>query len=285
MNKKKSIYLTIAAYVLTLAVGFGVYLLARDRFDVLYATLIADVAMTLVIFAFSIYFDNSSLYDPYWSVIPIFIVLLWMIELNNTGFLAALMFVGVLIWGLRLTLNWYLNFTGFHHEDFRYVDFRNTFKKWYWLISLLGIHMFPTLIVFVSLYPIYYVLDGKVLFETFVLFGTLIMIGGAWISFVADNQLRLHKSNAPGEAIKTGLWRYSRHPNYFGEVLFWFGVYVASLSAGVSPYPAIGILGMLALFNFYSVPKMEQKLLNNKSDYQLVIDTVPRFFLRKPKAD
>jgi len=177
------------------------------------------------------------------------------------------------------------NFKGYKIEDFRYVDFRKQFGKLYWIISLFGIHLFPTLIVMLSLYPLYYVLTQQIVYSIFVLCGTLIMFGGAYISFVADNQMRAHKEQSNSTSIRHGLWKYSRHPNYFGEVLFWFGAYISSLSVGFNFYTILGFIGMSILFNFYSVPKMEQKLLQNKEDYQLIIDTTPRFFIRKPKAD
>lgn len=285
MNKRASIRATILLYFIALIIGYGTMYLLEDRTTLLVSILVADILMTIFIFICSIVYNNSSVYDPYWSVIPIFIVLYWMIALQSNSFYTWLIFVGVLIWGLRLTLNWYMNFKGFQIEDFRYVDFRHQFGKFYWVISLLGIHMFPTLIVFISLYPIYFVLTNTIINSTFIIVGVLIMIGGAYISFVADNQMRYHKENTQDESIKTGLWRYSRHPNYFGEVTFWFGVYVLSLSVGFNMLTIAGFIGMVALFNFYSVPKMEQKLLENKSDYQMIIDTTPRFFIRKPKAD
>lgn len=285
MNRPQSLRLTLLVYALTLAVGLLSYWWLLDYVSVLWATMYADIIMTFVVFAFSMRCNNSSLYDPYWSVIPIFIVLTWLIALDSFDFYTTLLFIGVVIWGLRLTLNWYTDFKGYSHEDFRYVDFRKRFKRWYWVISLLGIHLFPTLIVFLALYPIYFILTTTVILPTFLIIGTLVMIGGAYISFVADAQLRMHKESSTNTSIRHGLWAYSRHPNYFGEVLFWFGVFVASLATGFHFLPTAGIVSMLALFNFYSVPKMEQKLVRNKEDYQMIIDTVPRFFFRKPKAD
>jgi steroid 5-alpha reductase family enzyme len=253
--------------------------------SLLYATLLADIAMTIVVFAFSIRCNNSSIYDPFWSVVPIFIVLTWMIGFEAYDFYSIILFIAVLIWGLRLTMNWWTDFKGYSHEDFRYVDFRKQFKGWYWVISFLGIHLFPTLIVFLALYPIYFVYMSTPVIPMFIVIGSLIMIGGAYISFVADSQLRMHKQVSNNRSIQHGLWKYSRHPNYFGEVLFWFGVYLSSLSVAIVTLPALGIIAMLLLFNFYSVPKMEQNLANNKEDYQIIIDRVPRFFFRKPKAD
>lgn len=285
MNRRKSLQLTVLIYLITLLIGFSTYWILIDFMDLLYTTLLADIAMTVVVFAFSIRCNNSSIYDPFWSVIPIFIVLTWMIGFEAYDFYSVILFIAVLIWGLRLTMNWWTDFKGYSHEDFRYVDFRKQFKGWYWIISFLGIHLFPTLIVILALYPIYFVYMSNPVYPIFILMGSLIMIGGAYISFVADNQLRMHKQQSTNTSIKHGLWKYSRHPNYFGEVLFWFGAYVTSLSVTIMLLPALGILSMVLLFNLYSVPKMEQKLLHNKDDYQVIINTVPRFFFRKPKAD
>lgn len=285
MNRQKSLRLTVLIYTITLLIGFASYWMLIDYMSILYATLVADVIMTLVVFLCSMRYNNSSIYDPFWSVIPIFIVFTWMIALNTLDFYSGLLFVAVLIWGTRLTLNWFTDFKGYRHEDFRYIEFRQTFKAWYWVVSLLGIHLFPTLIVFAGLYPIYVILTTSIVTPTFIVIGSLIMIGGAYISFIADTQLRIHKMSSSNTSIKHGLWQYSRHPNYFGEVLFWFGVYVACLATGLQLIPATGIIGMLLLFNLYSVPKMEQKLARNKADYNLIIETVPRFFFRKPKAD
>lgn len=285
MSKQTSMKITYLAYLSSLILGLVVFLVLNQTYGIFLSTLIADVAMTLSVFAFSHRFNNSSIYDPYWSVIPIFIVLLWIVVLDVWSFYTVVLLIGVTIWGLRLTLNWYTDFEGYSHEDFRYVDFRLKFKKLYWLISFLGIHLFPTLIVLAAMYPLYYVLSNPTNHDVWILIGSLVMIGGAYISFVADSQRRLHKQSSNTSSIRSGLWKYSRHPNYFGEVLFWFGAYLTSLAIGLSFLTGIGFLGMVLLFNFYSVPKMEEKLLGNKEDYQIVIDRVPRFFFRKPKAD
>jgi len=247
----------------------------------LISTLIANVVMTTLVFIVSVKINNSSLYDPYWSIIPIFIVLLWLIELKLNNWESGLILLAVFIWGMRLTLNWFEDFKGFEYEDFRYIDFRNKFKKLYWIISYLGIHMFPTLIVYVAMYPIYMIYTATSLQSSFVILGSIIMILGAVISYFADKQLREHKYNQTGLSIKSGLWKYSRHPNYFGEVTFWGGVFAAGLAAGFSFASVLGIISMLLLFNFYSVPKMEEKLLRNKPDYKEILEEVPRFMFRK----
>jgi steroid 5-alpha reductase family enzyme len=280
MNRKKSLILVVVTYLATIVVGgLSYYYLRKSGVEIVFSTLIADVIMTVIVFLVSIKVNNSSMYDPYWSIIPIFLVVLWMFDLAFINLFSIVVTLGVLVWAYRLTRNWAIDFKGFTHEDFRYVDFRNRFGKLYWIISFLGIHLFPTLIVLASLLPILYLFTMGVTHETFVYLGFVIMVLGAMISFVADAQLREHKKSGNKHSISSGLWNHSRHPNYFGEVFFWLGVFVTSLASEFVVLNALGFIGMVALFNLYSVPKMESKLLKNKDDYHLVVASVPRFFL------
>lgn len=281
MSRSRSINLFIFSYVSCMIVGYLVISYFNQvNEEIIISTLIASVIMTIIIFIISGVINNSSMYDPYWSIIPPFILLFWMDYYNNFDIEMILLFAAVSIWAIRLTRNWFIDFKGFSHEDFRYVEFRNKFKGFYWIISFLGIHLFPTLIVFLSLYPLNIIMMNEIVQPLFVYLGVIIMIVGTLISFIADAQRRAFKLQHPGVSINTGLWKTSRHPNYFGEVMFWFGIFVASLSVGVFYQSMLGVIGMLLLFNFYSVPKMEEKLLNNKPDYEEIIQEVPRFFIR-----
>lgn len=280
MNRSKSFLLVIFLYLFSILLGGGVYYFLRQSgYSIFITTLIVDVIMTIIIFIVSILIDNSSVYDPYWSVIPFFILLAWIIDLKLVNNVSIAALVGVSAWAYRLTRNWAIDFKGFKHEDFRYVDFREKFHTYYWLISFLGIHLFPTIIVFLGLSPILFVFTHNVINVEFVYIGTFIMLLASMISLFADAQLRRHRLDKTGLSITSGLWKYSRHPNYFGEVLFWFAIFIFSFSSGLELINAIGFIGMFLLFNLYSVPKMESKLLKNKKDYQEIVDNYPRFFL------
>jgi len=189
---------------------------------------------------------------------------------------------GVLVWSMRLTYNWARDYKGMRHEDFRYVEFRNKFKQYYWIISFLGVHLFPTVIVILSMYPIYYAIGNTVSLPIFVFVGVIIMIVAATLQYISDGQVRVHKSDPNNKkiALNKGLWSMSRHPNYFGELLFWFGALIVSIGYGFHFMNYIGFIGMVLLFNLYSVPKMEQKQLRGKSNYQEIINTVPRLVPR-----
>ena len=281
MSRVKSLYIVLVIYLLSMIVGFVLFKYLSDLGEeILVTTIIIDVIMTLLVFIGSMVLNNSSLYDPFWSIIPLFILVLWMMYFEAFGLEMIIVLSGVTIWSVRLTRNWLIDFKGFTHEDFRYVEFREKFKGLYWVVSFLGIHLFPTLIVLLSLYPLLFILEGEIIYSLVIYLGTAIMVLGAVICFISDAQRREFKRKVRQGSIKTGLWKYSRHPNYFGEILFWVGVFVASVSTGIHIEAMLGVIGMLLLFNLYSVPKMEQKLLNNKPDYEEVMKEVPRFFFR-----
>ena len=101
---------------------------------------------------------NSSMYDAYWSVVPPVIGLYWASALPDSEAVPArqaLVLLLVFAWGARLTWNWARGWPGLHHEDWRYRELRENANAPYWLVSLTGIHYFPTLQVFVACLPLY----------------------------------------------------------------------------------------------------------------------------------
>ena len=100
----------------------------------------------MIIFAFSMRWNNGSVYDPYWSVVPPLIALYWIAQRGRTPRPLRQVVVTVLVflWGIRLTYNWARGWPGLHHEDWRYVDLYKTAPMPKWAISFLGIHFFPT---------------------------------------------------------------------------------------------------------------------------------------------
>ncbi len=259
-TKNKSILIVAIIYAAALIIT---YLLMSFFETSLWAkSLIADILCTFFIFAFSRVFNNSSIYDPYWSVIPFFLALFWLQD-SHLSSSTILLLVGFLLWGARLTFNWVSGWEGLHKQDWRYVELQTRTKKYYWFVSLAGIHLFPTLIVFLGCMPAYYLITDQVeaTYWHYLSFG--IMLSAIIIEMVADVQMHRHrKSNAEG-SIRSGLWTYSRHPNYFGEILFWIGVFLISLPS--APFWTIsGPISMIFLFYFVSIPMMEKRLATRK---------------------
>ena len=99
----------------------------------------ADLAATVLIFLFSMIANNSSIYDPYWSVAPVPIALYWTIHTGGALTLRGILVVAlILCWSVRLTFNWLVGWRGIEHEDWRYSSFRNRTGRAYWAISFLA---------------------------------------------------------------------------------------------------------------------------------------------------
>ncbi len=235
----------------------------------------ADVVATVVVFIFSVIVNNSSMYDPYWSVAPVPIVIYWGLNIQNPEVNVvrqALVAALVIAWSYRLTSNWYRYWKGLSHEDWRYVDFRNKTGKAYWLISFLGIHLFPTVMVFLgclSFYPAMSVGTGPLGHLDLL---ALIVTGGAiLIEATADRQLHEFTAevNDKKQIMNRGLWRYSRHPNYFGEISFWWGLFLFGLAPGVFYWwTAVGPLAITVMFIVVSIPMMEKRMLERRPGYE-----------------
>jgi steroid 5-alpha reductase family enzyme len=230
----------------------------------------ADLLATIVVFAFSVGFDNSSIYDPYWSVAPVPIALFWAFASGGAGTQARQAVVLVLLaaWAVRLTVNCLARWRGLGHEDWRYAGYRRL-GAGYWPVSFLGFHLMPTVFVFLGCLPLWPalaaggravgVLDAAALAVT---------AGAIGIEAIADFQLRrfLSRAKSGRRLIDEGLWKLLRHPNYVGEVAFWWGLWLFGLAADPSWWWTIaGPAAITLMFLFISVPMMERHLRGRRT--------------------
>jgi len=292
MSKGRSLALVTLAYVIAVAVGIGWLCFGPHTGRMWLDTLIADVLATLVVFIFSRLYRNSSFYDAYWSVIPPLLALYWWLQgplgVTGPGSLRCwLLFMVLLYWAVRLTANWAYGFSGLHHEDWRYPILREGAGRFEFLADLFGIHLFPTLQVFVGMLPVYIALtrpgDGLV-WLTWLAFA--IGIAAVTVELIADVQMhRFVAERRPGAAMDRGLWAWSRHPNYVGEISFWFSLALFGIAA--SPRNAwwlfVGVALMVVMFLGASIPLMEKRSLERRPQYQDVIDRVSRLVPRPPR--
>lgn len=246
-------------------------------------TFYADVMATVVIFFFSFWFRNASFYDPYWSVAPIVICIYWIVNapvLHGTR--DYLLLMAFLIWGIRLTLNWARGWKGLAHEDWRYIALRKQTGSWYPLVNFSGIHLFPTVIVFLGMIPAYYAIsNSKATVNWLDDLAFLLCIIATFIEWLADEQQRRFRINRKDERdfYQLGLWKYSRHPNYFGEVLFWWGIYLFVWAANPRYWwTVVGPITITLMFIFISIPMMEKHLLEKRPQYAGYQKTVSALF-------
>jgi len=289
-GKSRSLMIVTLAYGLALIAALGTFPYFAD-WGPIWGVLAVDVVATIVIWAVGAYLSNASLYDPYWSVIPPVIALYWW---GLAGFdmdPRKLMLMTVLFyWAIRLTSNWARDWPGLHHEDWRYQEMREQSGAAYQFSNLFGICLFPTVLVFLGMLPALPVLTGDTppnLILDVIAF--IVGIGAVTIQLFADGEMRNFRfkkqANQTNQAFYTdGLWAWSRHPNYFGEVAMWFSLWLFAMSAGIANWwTGAGWVAMLALFLFVSCPWMDRRSAARRPGYAEYIKESTMFFMVPPK--
>lgn len=266
LTKKQSGIVFLIVYGFTMFIGLLIILFGKQyEINPILTMLIADIIMTLIIFLIGSTLKNASLYDPFWSVIPLFITFVWIVLYFQSLNLSTILLVtAITIWAVRLTINWWKNWTGFKFQDWRYDALKEKNTKVYPLTNLFGIHLIPTLVVFLQMINVYKILQNSQVNIIFII-GFIISLVAPVIQYISDKQMYDFRMKNEGKKtmINVGMWQFSRHPNYFGEILFWVGIFVMFLSnSQLLSINVIYPLSMIFLFIFISIPMMENKLKN-----------------------
>ena len=247
----------------------------------------ADVVATCVVFAFSRSFDNSSFYDAYWSVAPVPIAFYWLSvpqAAGADGLRQILVMTLLCAWAARLTWNWARGWSGLDHEDWRYVDKRRQAGSLYWLVSFAGLHMMPTLLVFAGCLALWPALAaGSRPIGALDLLACTVTAGAIALEAVADQQLRRFRLSQPSaEAIlETGVWAWCRHPNYLGEIGFWWGLFLFAPAAQPKAWwMGAGALAITLLFRFASLKLIDDRMLARRPAYRARMQRVPALLPR-----
>jgi steroid 5-alpha reductase family enzyme len=270
----KAFALCAFAYIIALCVAVSVGYALGERHPI-WIVLAADIAATLVIYAFARVFQNASFYDPYWSVAPLAIALYYLLGASSGDAVFTRQVVVVtlvFIWGVRLTYNWARQWRGLGHEDWRYANMRDKWSRLFWIVELSGIEMMPTIIVFLGCLSLYPALStGTNTFGLLDWVAIVVTTAAIIIETTADQQLRrfVRTDQQPRKIMSKGLWVYSRHPNYLGEIMFWWGLFIFALAADLNYWWVIvGPLAMTVLFIFVSIPMMDRRNLERRPGYE-----------------
>lgn len=249
----------VVALIYILTIFFGVYVYCNLKFEWWLSILIADILATIVIFIFSLIFKNASVYDPYWSVQPPVILIAFAIgkKLNMFG---IIMLIVVLFWAIRLTANWAYTFKNLNHQDWRYTMLKEKCGVFYPIINLIGIHMVPTLIVYGCILPGVYVIRENIVGN----FGSVLFLCLSFMAVImqgiSDIQMHMFRKDRKEVFIRVGFWKHSRHPNYLGEILMWWGVGLAVLCAAPNVwYLILGAILNTVLFLAVSIPMADNR--------------------------
>lgn len=227
-----------------------------------YSSIAVFLYMILLFLIGQIKKDNSII-DIGWGIGFIIVALVSIMVSGDFSLrkLSGSLLVG--IWGIRLALHIYNRNKG-KGEDFRYANWRKSWRL-FKLRSFFQIFMLQgTLMILISLSIVSINSSNDTSFSYLDCAGIMLWISGFIFEVVGDHQLsEFVKIKKPGQIMKTGLWKYTRHPNYFGESVLWWGIYLLALSTGAA-WTFISPLLITFLLIFVSgVPLLEKKYADN----------------------
>lgn len=286
LSASRAVY--TGCYIAAGAIAAGVGLALTDASPLLRATL-AGAAATLFLYLCGVVFKNSGFYDVYWSLYPVVAGAAWMFAHDAWHRLPACLALGATaLWGLRLTFNWARHFEGLDHEDWRYVDLRSKTGKAYPLASFGALHLLPFTLVTLGTLPLHVAIASPRPLGALHVAALVVGVVAVVLESVSDEQLRRFRrqNDDPQAFMCSGLWAYSRHPNYCGEVMYWWSAALFGLASSPSlgleqATLVLGALGVTAMVLFASIPMAEVRALGKRprfADYQRRVSRLVPWF-------
>ena len=225
-------------------------------------------AYFMVWYIITLIFENAGLIDIGWGFG--FVVLAAYGLLTNPGVVSVALTAMVAVWGFRLSVHVFQRNVG-KPEDYRYAAFRVDWGKWFNLRAFFQLFMFQALMMLViALAFIYGNQQNTIHNIPLFMAGILVWLVGFFFETVGDAQLKRFIANPEnkGKVIDAGLWRYSRHPNYFGEAVLWWGVFMSALACGAPWWTAVSPITITLLVRFVSGVPMLEKRNQGKPGYE-----------------
>lgn len=286
MDKKRLIIYPLLL-IITLAiatVGF-----TRIGLDGLLVPLGVQFIYFTGLFLVATHIKNNSIVDIHWGMG--FVVGSWVTLLvTETPTVLSYMVVGlVTVWGLRLSIRLYNRNHG-KPEDFRYAQWRKEWGEKVVIIAFFRVFMIQLIINFVVGSAGFAIIkynkfttEGPSQFIAYI--GLLIALTGLLFEVIGDEQLRQHIQKKTGKLLQTGLWSVTRHPNYFGNILIWWGIYISGISlfftGTISPIYYISLLLspilMSLVFIKLSTPLLEKNMAKYEG-WEAYTQRVPMLF-------
>ncbi|AHE98485.1 DUF1295 domain-containing protein [Thioalkalivibrio paradoxus] len=242
---------------------------AADGWSLFFWGLLASLALMTLVWAFSVPRRDASLVDRFWGLGFIWVALLWW-WLAGRPLNAWVMLVPVILWGVRLSAHITWRNWG-HGEDARYTEMRaGRSDPAFARRSLVTIFWLQASLLAVIALPILASVLGDSLFWPLVWLGWAVWLFGFVYESVADWQLAWFKRDAGnrGQVMDRGLWRFSRHPNYFGEVVVWLGFGLIGLAfGGWWALPGVALMVFLIL-RVSGVALLDRRLAETRPGYR-----------------
>lgn len=260
-----------------------------------FGTLVTTSALAVFIFMTWLYIiasikQRADIVDVGWGLGFVMIAILNFMQAKSLNSYQVLVSFFIIIWGLRLAGHVAMRGAG-KPEDWRYRNWRKEWGKSYWWRSFLQIFMLQGLMMLIISLPVFVVFNPSNIVEP-IPWLVALGVGIWWFGFlfetISDYQLskfiklKLSKKTK-SRIITSGLWQYTRHPNYFGEVTMWWGIWliVASLKLGWLALLSPVLITFLILY-VSGLPMLEKRYKNDK-EFQSYAKITSKFFPMPPK--
>ena len=239
----------------------------------------------------SLYRNNVTHVDSMWSLFFLvaagaYICSAHSGNMSEMSMRSSVMLILLSLWALRLCV--YLTWRNWGpHEDHRYREIRANNEPHFKFKSLYRIFGLQAVLAWIISLPILGALNSNTAFNILDVIGALLVVFGFIWETLADWQLSRFKAKAgnKGKVLNTGVWRYSRHPNYFGESCVWWGFYLIALAAGAWWALPSAILMTLLLLKVSGVSLLEKDIAERRPEYVQYIKTTNAFIPGIPKGD
>lgn len=246
--------------------------------DLLILSALLILACMICMFILSILMKDNSIIDIFWGPGFILISMLCLIISGDYSLKKMIVLLFVLAWGIRLASHIYLRNRG-KTEDFRYLAWRNSWKYFY-LRSFLQIYLLQGSLMFMISLPLILIFSSSSGTLGFIeILGSLVFLSGFLFESVGDAQLSRFK-NLPenrGKLITSGLWKYTRHPNYFGEAVLWWGFWLLAIPEINGLFTIISPILITGLLRYVSGVPMLEKKYEGRPDWEAYKKEVPVF--------
>lgn len=225
--------------------------------------------------------QDNSIVDIFWGLGFAIVAIFSFVMFSEKSLQKIIFNIMIFLWGTRLSLHIYLKNKG-KSEDFRYKKWRDEWGKSEPYRALFQVYILQALFMFIMSLVIVHVNQSEeiVLKHPYILVaGALIFTVGFLIETIADYQKSVFKKVYPsGKIMKNGLWKFSRHPNYFGEVVVWLGIFIYSIHFGSFWFGFISFAVIFYLIRFVSgVPMLEKSKKDNEAYQQYAKETAMFF--------
>ena len=253
--------------------------------EIMLTVAIVIAAVMIITWVVSLVLRDASVVDPVWPLAFIAVAITALIAGGGDEGRRILIACVVAIWGARLSIHLLLRNAG-KGEDFRYAAMRAKRGHRFWLTSLVTVFLLQGLLVWVVSLPVQLSAIPDRPLGWLAIIGAIVWVLGLAFEAIGDAQLTRFKANpaSRGQVLNTGLWRYTRHPNYFGDFLVWWGIFLIAAESGAGAWGVAGPLLMtLLLVKVSGAGLLEKDIAVRRPGYADYVRRTSGFIPRPPK--